>query len=275
MPLVYACIAPHGGETVPALAGRKLRLFRPTRDGMKSLASRMERSKPDTIVIASPHNLRLHRHVGVVTAENSSGSVTEGRKTIRLRAKCDVAFARTLVEEAERAGLPVAGATYGVSEGPLSDLAMDWGTLIPLWFFLRGTGLKSKIVIVAPSRGLPLRLNFEFGRVMARAAEAGSKRVAFVASADQAHAHRRSGPYGYSPSAARYDEFVVAAVNGGRLSSILDLEPGFIDEAKPDSPWQMSMLAGALSEVPMKGEVISYQAPTYYGMLCASYSRKS
>ena len=275
MPLVYACIAPHGGETVPALAGRKLRLFRPTRDGMKSLASRMERSKPDTIVIASPHNLRLHRHVGVVTAENSSGSVTEGRKTIRLRAKCDVAFARTLVEEAERAGLPVAGATYGVNEGPLSDLAMDWGTLIPLWFFLRGTGLKSKIVIVAPSRGLPLRLNFEFGRVMARAAEAGSKRVAFVASADQAHAHRRSGPYGYSPSAARYDEFVVAAVNGGRLSSILDLEPGFIDEAKPDSPWQMSMLAGALSEVPMKGEVISYQAPTYYGMLCASYSRKS
>ena len=275
MPLVYACIAPHGGETVPALAGRKLRLFRPTRDGMKSLASRMERSKPDTIVIASPHNLRLHRHVGVVTAENSSGSVTEGRKTIRLRAKCDVAFARTLVEEAERAGLPVAGATYGVSEGPLSDLAMDWGTLIPLWFFLRGTGLKSKIVIVAPSRGLPLRLNFEFGRVMARAAEAGSKRVAFVASADQAHAHRRSGPYGYSPSAARYDEFVVAAVNGGRLSSILDLEPGFIDEAKPDSPWQMSMLAGALSAVPMKGEVISYQAPTYYGMLCASYSRKS
>ena len=275
MPLVYACIAPHGGETVPALAGRKLRLFRPTRDGMKSLASRMERSKPDTIVIASPHNLRLHRHVGVVTAENSSGSVTEGRKTIRLRAKCDVAFARTLVEEAERAGLPVAGATYGVSEGPLSDLAMDWGTLIPLWFFLRGTGLKSKIVIVAPSRGLPLRLNFEFGRVMARAAEAGSKRVAFVASADQAHAHRRSGPYGYSPSAAKYDEFVVAAVNGGRLSSILDLEPGFIDEAKPDSPWQMSMLAGALSEVPMKGEVISYQAPTYYGMLCASYSRKS
>ena len=274
MPLVYACIAPHGGETVPALAGRKLRLFRPTRDGMKSLASRMERSKPDTIVIASPHNLRLHRHVGVVTAENSSGSVTEGRKTIRLRAKCDVAFARTLVEEAERAGLPVAGATYGVSEGPLSDLAMDWGTLIPLWFFLRGTGLKSKIVIVTPSRGLPLRLNFEFGRVMARAAEAGSKRVAFVASADQAHAHRRSGPYGYSPSAARYDEFVVAAVNGGRLSSILDLEPGFIDEAKPDSPWQMSMLAGALSEVPMKGEVISYQAPTYYGMLCASYSRK-
>ncbi|MDG6941611.1 MAG: extradiol ring-cleavage dioxygenase [Nitrososphaerota archaeon] len=275
MPLVYACIAPHGGEIVPVLAGKKPRLFKYTRDAMKSLASRMERSKPDTIVIASPHNIRLHRHVGVVTAENSSGTVSAGKKTIRLGTKCDVDFARTLIEAAERSGVPVVGANYGTNEGPLSDLAMDWGTLIPLWFFLRGTGLNSKVVIVTPSRGLPLRANFEFGRVMARAAEAGGKRIAFVASADQAHAHSRSGPYGFSPSAAKYDELVIRAINSGTLNSIVELEAGFIDEAKPDSPWQISMLAGALSEVSMEGEVLSYEVPTYYGLLCASYSRKS
>jgi aromatic ring-opening dioxygenase LigB subunit len=31
------------------------------------------------------------------------------------------------------------------------------------------------------------------------------------------------------------------------------------------------MLAGALSVVPMAGELVSYQVPTYYGMLCASF----
>ena len=274
MPLVYACIAPHGGEIVPALAGNKLRKFMPTRRGMQALAIEMKRARPDTIVIASPHNLRLHRHIGVVTAENSSGRAAEGKREIRYRAKCDTRLAQELVEEAERKGLPVVGATFGVYEGPLSDLAMDWGTLIPLWFFLRGTGLRSRIVIVTPSRGIPLSQNFEFVMVVGEVAERGKKRVAFVASADQAHAHRKSGPYGYSPKAEEYDRRVAQAIERDELSSVMQMKPDFVDAAKPDSLWQMTMLAGVISSVPMDGRVLSYQAPTYYGMLCASYSRK-
>ena len=274
MPLVYACIAPHGGEIVPALAGSKLQMFMPTRRGMKALAAEMKHARPDTIVIATPHNLRLHRHIGVVTAENSSGSAAEGKRKIRYRAKCDMKLAQRLVEAAEKKGLPVVGATYGVYEGPLSDLAMDWGTLIPLWFFLRGTGLRSRIVIVTPSRGVPLSQNFEFGRVVAGVAESEEKRIAFVASADQAHTHRKSGPYGYSPKAEEYDRLVVQAIERGKLASIMEMKPGFVDAARPDSLWQMTMLAGVISSVPMAGRLISYQAPTYYGMLCASYSRK-
>ena len=275
MPLVYSCIAPHGGEIVPALAGRKLPLFMETRRGMKELAKEIRLARPDTVVIATPHNLRLHRHIGVVTAENSSGSAREGRREIRYRAKCDMDLAGRIVEAAEGSGLPVVGATFGVYEGPLSDMAMDWGTLIPLWFFLKGTGLKSKIVIVTPSRGIPLSLNFEFGAVVAGVAEREKKRVAIVASADQAHTHRKSGPYGYSPDARKYDEYVVKAILGGKLESIMALKPGLVDRARPDSLWQMAVLAGALSVVPMEGRLLSYQAPTYYGMLCAGYKPKS
>ena len=274
MPLVYACIAPHGGEIVPALAGNKLARFMETRKGMKELAVEVKRSRPDTIVIASPHNLRLHRHIGVVTAENSTGAAKEGKREIRYRARCDMELGKKLVEEGERAGLPVVGATYGVYEGPLSDMAMDWGTLIPLWFFLKGNGLRSKIVIVTPARGTQLAEDYEFGKVIAMTAESEKKRVAFVASADQAHTHKKSGPYGYSPDAEAYDRFVVDAVKNGRLATIMGLKPEFIDRARPDSLWQMAMLAGVLAVVPLEGRLISYQAPTYFGMLCASYLRK-
>ena len=271
MPLVFACIAPHGGEIVPSLAGKKLRLFAPTRKAMRALAVEMKKAKPDTIVLATPHNLKLQKHIGVVTAQFSSGSVTEGRSTIRLKAVCDVELGDKVVEEAERAGIPVVAAGYGVREGPLSNLAMDWGTLIPLWFLLKGAGLKSKVAIVTPSRGIPLRQNFEFGKALARVAMKEKKRVAFVASADQAHAHKKSGPYGFDRRAAEYDRIVVDAVRGDSLETLMKLEPDFIEGAKPDSLWQMSMLAGALSVVPMKGELLSYQVPTYFGMLCASY----
>ncbi len=178
-----------------------------------------------------------------------------------------------MVEEAEKRSLPVVGANYGALEGPLSDLAMDWGTLVPLWFFLKENGLKSKVLIVTPSRGIPLAQNFEFGRAVAEVGERGRKRVAFVASSDQAHAHRKDGPYGFSPRAKEYDEKVAEAIKRGELQSIMRMDPGFVEAAKPDSLWQMTMLAGVLSVVPMKGELVSYRLPTHFGMLCAGYIR--
>jgi aromatic ring-opening dioxygenase LigB subunit len=271
VPLVYACIAPHGGEIVPSLAGSKLGLFSPTRKGMKAMAVEMDKARPDTIVVATPHNLRLHGRIGIVTAENTSGKTSEGRREIRLRAKCDVSFAQKLAGAADERGLPVVAASYGVYEGPLSDMAMDWGTMVPLWFFLKGTRRKRKVVIVTPTRGFPVTENFEFGKLLGEIAEAEAKRIAFVASSDQAHAHRKSGPYGFSPNAKEYDGRVVEAVREGRLEKIMEMERAFVEGAKPDSLWQMTMLAGVLSVVPMRGELLSYQVPTYYGMLCASY----
>ena len=274
MPLVYGCIAPHGGEIVPQLAGDKLELFSPTRRGMRVLASAMKKAEPDTIVIASPHNLKLHKHIGVVTSERSSGRVKEGRREIGMKAECDVAFAKSLAAAGEAAGIPVVAANYGVFEGPLSDMAMDWGTMIPLWFLLRGNHLKSKVVIVTPSREIPLVQNVEFGGVIAREAEGDSKRIAIVASSDQAHRHSAKGPYGFDKRAAVYDRLVADSIRAGKLEEITKFDNDFVEGARPDSLWQMAMLVGALAVVPMKGVLVSYQVPTYYGMLCASYVRE-
>jgi aromatic ring-opening dioxygenase LigB subunit len=273
MPLVYACIAPHGGELVPNLVDDRKGEYRISRNGMKVLATQMKAAKPDTIVVASPHNLRLLKHIGVVLSENTSGRVKEGRHSISLRSKCDLELGRTVVSEAEKRKLPVVAANYGGLEGPASDLAMDWGSLIPLWHFIR-SGARQKVLIVTPSRGIPLGQNFEFGRVIGEISESVDRRVAFVASADQAHAHRKDGPYGYSKEAAAYDRKVREAIKEDRLKSIMKLDPRFVEAAKPDSLWQMVMLAGVLDAVPMKGRLFSYQVPTYFGMLCAGYTKR-
>ncbi len=76
-------------------------------------------------------------------------------------------------------------------------MPMDWGTLVPLWLFLKENRLQARLVLVAPSREIPLRLNVEFGRAIAELAERERRRVVFVASADHAHAHRRAGPYAH------------------------------------------------------------------------------
>jgi len=275
VPLVYGCIAPHGTEVIPVLASGRLGLFAPTRRGMRKLAQDLKDERPDTIVIASPHNLRLPKHLGVVISEYSTGRVVEGTHEVRLRAQCDVELGMALIERAERRRLPIVGANYGALEGPMSDLAMDWGTLIPLWFFLKETRLKSKVLILTPARGIPLEQNHEFGKCIAEVSEESRRRIALVASSDQAHTHRKDGPYGFDPRAKDYDKRVIEAIEGGKLSALMGLDTKLVDAAKPDSLWQMTILAGALSVVPMSGELVSYQVPTYYGMLCASYTKSS
>ena len=273
MPLVYSCIAPHGGETIPALAGKAVKDFAVTRKGMRELAAEMRSARPQTIVVATPHNLRMPTHIGVVISENTTGRLSEGGKEVKLDAKCDLGLGAGVVEEAEKAGLPVVAANYGALEGPMSDLAMDWGTLVPLWFFLRAVKPKPEVLVVTPARGIPLQQNFEFGKVVARVAERSPRRVAFVASSDQAHAHRKEGPYGFNPAARKYDDIVIESVKEGRLQALMKIDLEMVERAKPDSLWQMMILAGALSVVPMKGTLVSYQVPTYYGMLCASFVR--
>lgn len=274
MTLVYACIAPHGGEIIPELAPKGgAEKFLQTRKGMFRLAQDIKKAKPNLIVIATPHNLRVWKNIAVVTARNSSGTVKGPSNSISLRAKCDIVFARRLVNNAETEKLPVVAANYGTADGPLSDMPMDWGTLIPLWFFLKLNRIRPKIVIVAPSREISLAKNVEMGEIIAETAEKDRGRVVFVASADQAHAHKKSGPYGFSKRAAEYDERVVDAVKSNRLQAILEFDQKLIEEAKPDSLWQMAMLVGVARMVKFQSKLYSYQVPTYFGMLCAAFER--
>ena len=274
MTLVYACIAPHGGEIIPELASKSmLRKFEETRAAMRVLARRISEAQPQTIVIASPHNLRLLSNIAVVVSENSSGTLKgSSNQSVAVRARCDVDFGKIVVRQSEKARLPVVGANYGTAAGSSSDMQMDWGTLIPLWFLLKEHRLKSRILIVAPSREISLRTNFDFGRLLGRLMKSNrKKRFAFIASADQAHAHSRSGPYGFSPAASKYDAFVLDAIRDNSLKRVLRLRPRFIEEAKPDSPWQMVILAGINEVIPMRSQLLSYQAPSYYGMACAGF----
>jgi aromatic ring-opening dioxygenase LigB subunit len=247
--------------------------------GMMKLAREVRRSRPDTIVIASPHNLRLRGHLSIALTRYSSGKLeaSPGNKEyVSLKVKCDSELAVEILDEAKKNRLPVIGANYGTADGPSSDMPMDWGTLVPLWFLTKGAWPKPKVVIVTPCREIPLLKNFEFGRIIGRVAEEKkSKRIVFVASADQAHTFKKSGPYGYNRRASEYDRFVMEAITGNKLHEILKTDPRLVDQAKPDSLWQMTILAGIMNRIPMIGEIVSYEVPTYFGMICASFQRAS
>ncbi len=271
MGIVFACIAPHGAEVIPKLAGDMLETFAPTRKGMITLGTLLRKTRPDTIVLATPHNLRLEETIGVVTTEFAEGVLEENKKRVRLRCKCDRQLSRSILRDAQEVQLPVVGANYGSNDGPASCMPMDWGTLIPLWFLTKKNRLHPEIVIVTPSREIPLEDLVTFGEVIAETVKSSGKRVAFVASADQGHAHKAAGPYGFHAASAEFDAMVKRAVVENDLDPVMKLPQGFVENAKPDSLWQLAILRGVLKRVPMTTHLLSYQAPTYFGLLCAAY----
>jgi aromatic ring-opening dioxygenase LigB subunit len=261
--LVFACIAPHGGEVIPELAGDDPGRMAATRTAMAELGRRMAAAQPETVVVITPHGIRIDGQICVSVSERAEGNLGE----VALDLEVDSDLGNQIADAAVTHGIPVARAIYGASGGPSCCIPLDWGAIVPLYFMQA-----ARTVVIVPSRSLDRTAMVEFGKALAEAAQRSGKRVALIASADWAHAHAADGPYGYDPAAQVLDGMVCQAVRDGALEQMLAFDDALVEEAKPDGIWQALMLHGALQVVPMKGELLSYEAPTYFGMLCAAYT---
>jgi aromatic ring-opening dioxygenase LigB subunit len=208
----------------------------------------------------------------VTLAGTVAGSLAEfDAPDVKLSCPIDLELATGSITALRDDGLPAVGASFGGNDPATATAPLDWGALIPLWCMGGRSEPQVPVVIVSPARDRPLEEHVRAGRAIGGAADRSSKRVALIASADHGHAHDPQGPYGFDPAAALYDEEIVRLVRHNCLSGLLELEPAFVAAAKADSWWQLAMLHGALADG-WQGEFLSYEASTYFGMLCAAYA---
>lgn len=271
MPLVFAGIAPHGGIAVPeAVAPEVAATAAPTTAGLEEMGRRLAAARPDVVAVFTPHNVHVDGAFGVITAGRCEGSLAGAPPTVRLELATDGELALGLIDEMRGAGVPTVGISFGGNDPGAAVMPMDWAVLIPLWFMGGRDPNPRPIVVVTPARDRSLAEHVEAGAALRRTADALGRRLAVIASADHGHAHRSDGPYGFDPAAEIYDTRVREIIAGGDLSGLLELDPAFVAAAKADSWWQMLMLHGVLGG-PRPAEVLSYQAPTYFGMLCGLF----
>ncbi len=272
--IVFGAIAPHGHLAIPeACPPDERALATATQEAMVELGRRFVAARPEAVIICTPHNVHVEGAMAVVMAGTVQGSLSEWTKeSIELRGPTDRALGRAALEALKGAGIPAVGISYGGNDQATATAPIDWGVLIPYWFMGGRDAPQVPVVVVSPARDLSVEMHVRAGRALAEAAAASGKRVAFVASADHGHGHLASGPYGFEAASAEYDNRVVALVKANNLAGLLDFDPAFVGRAKADSFWQMVLLHGALGEG-WRGEFLAYEAPTYFGMLCAAYER--
>lgn len=271
--LVFAAIAPHGHLAIPeACSPEERNLATATQGAMAELGRRFASARPDVTIIFTPHNVHVEGSMAVVIAANLAGSLSEWTKeTIELRATTDRDLARAAIDTLNAADIPTVGVSYGGNNAAGATAPMDWGVLIPLWFMGGRAEPPVPVVVISPSHDQSPDAHVRAGKALAAMATTSGKRVAMIASSDHGHAHLADGPYGFDPAAAAYDGRVADLVKANHLTGLIEIDPSLVRQAKADSFWQMLMLSGAIGDT-WTGEFLSYEAPTYFGMLCASFA---
>jgi len=272
--LVFAAIAPHGGIAIEeACEPGEEKLALATRKGMRTLGRMFDAAKPEAVIIATPHNVHVSHALGVIVSSRVSGHLDGAPESVSLDVPTDAELAWLVLASMSDAGIPSVGISFGSNDPTTAVAPMDWGVLIPLWFMGGRHEPPVPIVVVTPARDLAAGAHVDAGRAIARAAADSGKRVAFIASADHAHAHRKNGPYGFDKRARVYDDLVCDIVDSNELGRLVEVEPSLVEHAKADSWWQMLILGGATGDG-WSGKLLSYEAPTYFGMLTAAFQPK-
>jgi len=271
--IVFAGIIPHDLCIIESLAGEDKNLFIKTRASIEQVTKKFIEEKPDVIIVLTPHGLRLRNYTAVYTTEYCSGSFTSGNQCESLTYKCSKALSENILLSSEKENISVVGCNYGALEGPHSNIAMDWGTFVPLWF-LKELQETVEVVVIGPTRDTSLEELELFGKIIANEIENTDKRVGIIASADQGHCHSNEGPYGYNPASKIYDSFINKCLKEDNLKDVIKVNKEIVENGKPDSLWQMVILSGALRKTDLSAEFMSYEAPTYFGMTVAGFFRR-
>lgn len=213
----------------------------------------------DSVAIISPHSLSLSKNVSVIMSSYLKVSYRLKTGVLRRTYESDRALSESILRLDP--GFTEA-ASLITSSGPNSIFPMDFGTAIPLRFFG-----KRKISMMGQPRVQRRDSLVHFGSMLFRAVQGYDQKVSVIISADQAHTHSSSGPYGYSPDAAYYDSLITESVKNSNLSPLLELSEETITRAKPDSYWNMLILHGFLSESGIRTKFDYYYVAGYFGML--------
>ena len=274
--LIFACIAPHGSMIIPLLGEKGAEKALATRAAMEELGRRVAAAQPETLVVITPHGHRVDGCFSLLNNRRVQGTLgpepESNGHSFTLTFEVDKELNAAIVEEARALDVPAVRLSYAVPDDPAYVQPLDWGVTVPLWFLGAMFHPQPRVVIACPDRGnMPWELFPPFGLAIRKAAETLDRRIAFIASADLGHAHDAQGPYGYDIASKEFDTALIDAVKAQDLARLLEFDLDWLKRASTDSYGQILNLYGAIEETGFRGELLSYEVPTYFGMMCVAY----
>lgn len=262
MPLVFSCIVPHPPIIIPEIGKGEIKKTNKTIIALKDLEKDFRESRPDTVLVVSPHSPLYPDAFTVSKSAKYSGNFFNfGEFDINMEFSGDVDLAGKIKKEAERVEIPIQ---------LIDNSEMDHGAMVPLYYLSQNYD-KFKIVL-ANFSFKSLKDNYEYGRAIRRVLDLEKDRkLAVIASGDLSHRITENAPAGYHPDGKRFDKELIGLLKNNQVNKILDLDPVYIENAGECGLRSIVILLGILSKSKYNINIFSYEAPFGVGYVVARF----
>lgn len=261
MSLVFAAITPHPPVLIPNIGQDNLKKIQATKEAMEKLEQDLYVSKPETILIISPHGHLLPDSFTININPTYSVDLREfGDLVTKSEYACDFQLAQEITESAKLKNLPLV---------LQSDPILDYGSAVPL-FYLTQHLPKIKIIPLSYSL-LPAKTHLDFGYLIKECIMKANRRVAIIASGDLSHSLTSDAPGGFSPDGKKFDEAIIESLKNCNSTALLNLDPKFCQSAAECGLKSILILLGILQRVNCNFKILSYEGPLGVGYLVAEF----
>jgi aromatic ring-opening dioxygenase LigB subunit len=269
---------PHGSEiTVADKPGNEG--FRSLHEAMQQAGSAVAERKTDLVMLLTPHGYSLATAYNVYLHESFDGQFhdtshphTFGEIVAHSRWTGERSQAERLLSTMQESGIAADGMMYGAPDYPLP---LGWGESVPL-HYIAGSDTPHVVITALPRSRYDRLLDMQkdltaIAHIWLDAANAYPGNVCLVSSADLAHTHSATGPYGFHESAAVFDTLLQQWVQSPKretLAQLLALQP----TAKACGISGLTVLQTLLEATGFACVQATYACPTYFGMMVARWS---
>jgi len=203
----------HAPIVLPEVGGFRSIACAATTRAMHDVARRLLASKPDILLVISPHSPRKPDAWGIYGGPDISGDMG-------MFGAPEVAHTLPVPQEAV-AALRAAAEAEGLETWTPPNRPLDHGAMVPLHFVVTQGWTGPTLLLSLPWPGTHTEATM--GRAIARAAEERGERWSVLASGDMSHKLKPGAPSGFDPRAQEFDKALVDAITAGDLRAAANI----------------------------------------------------
>lgn len=268
--LVFSGLSPHPPILVPEIGKEELEKCAKSRDGMRTLSRMLAASKPDILVLITPHGPTFYDALSIYTSRALHGDFSRfGAPDVKVEIPGHPSLAGKILSAAKNEKIPALDLNEETYARYKIPPALDHATMVPLYYF-KEAGLNVPLVLISIGF-LPYPDLFRFGRCVADAIAQEKRRVAVIASGDLSHRLIPSAPAGYDPIGKEFDATMIELLKRHDAQGILRLDAELIERAGECGFRPILIMLGATQNMALKKDLISYEGPFGVGYGVVSY----
>lgn len=257
MPLVFAAITAHPPILLPSTPAEARERLAATKAAMEKLETELYVTRPNLIVIISPHTSFFAEAFSVNAHTHFSSNFEEFG---------DVQTKHDWIGAPDFAARLAHGSEHKSSEVRLiSQEQIDHGASIPLLFLTRHLP-HTKILPIGFSNLQP-KDHLDFGERLKETILHTDKRVAVIASGDLSHTLSPEAPGGFNPLGKKFDQTIQELLFARNTMGLTNLDPDLVKAADECGYRSILVLLGVLKNIDFSFETLAYESPFGIGYL--------